>query len=227
MRSRFCPHLQASGLAYCGAWSSSRLGVGIVAITLGCSSGPSAVTPPSINPDGAAAAAMKQYDADGDGFIAGSELDAAVSLKAAMGTLDTDKDGKVSETEIADRIREWQRSELGLLGFRCTVTLDGRPLKEAKVELEPEQFLGTNVLAANGETSPLGMAIVSIPKEKRPDPTWPPGVQFGFYRVRITSGNSGVTIPDRYNTNTILGQQVARDDESVLRKKVEYNLTTK
>ncbi|MBX3426120.1 MAG: EF-hand domain-containing protein [Pirellulales bacterium] len=166
---------------------------------------------------------MKQYDADGDGFIAGSELDAAVSLKAAMATLDVDKDGKVSEGEIAERIRSWQVNKIGLTGVTCKVTLDGKALSGLKVDFIPEEFLGGNLIAAEGETSPIGMAIVSILKEKRPDPTWPTGVQYGFYRVQV----SGPGVPARYSSQAVLGQQVAPDDPAILSQNMQFKLTSK
>ncbi|MAT71599.1 MAG: hypothetical protein CMJ58_18990 [Planctomycetaceae bacterium] len=192
---------------------------------VGCSSGPSAVTPPSIDADDAAAAAMTQYDTDGDGYIAGSELDAAVGLKAAMATLDANQDDKVEESEIANRITSWQVGNTGLTGINCKVTMDGRPLIGARVEFIPEKFLGDEMLAAEGETSPAGMAIVSIPKSKRPDPTWPPGVQYGFYQVKVSMPSG--SIPAKYNEETTLGQQVAPDDPAVVSQRMEFALTSK
>ena len=200
--------------------------VGFAATIVGCSGGPTAVTPPSIDADGAAEAAMQQYDADGDGFIAGSELDKAVGLKAAMATLDANQDSKVDADEISQRILSWQKSHVGLTGINCLVTMDGRPLPNAKVEFIPEAFLGAEVLPAEGETARTGRAIVSIPTEQRPDPTWPPGVQYGFYKVKITT-SGGSPIPAQYNEQTTLGQQVAPDDPAILSQRMEFPLKSK
>ena len=70
----------------------------------------------------------------------------------------------------------------------------------------PEEFLGSNMIVATGETDQNGMASnVSIPTSgKQSDP---PGVPQGFYRVEITK--SGLNIPAKYNTQTVLGHVVA------------------
>ena len=81
-------------------------------LNLGCSRRPGRIHPPGIAA-GAAAAAMKQYDTDGDGKVAGEELDKAPSLKSAIENLDTNGDGAVSGDEVAERIAEWKRSRLG------------------------------------------------------------------------------------------------------------------
>ena len=87
--------------------------------SVGCQTGPSAVLAPYIDADDAAERAIEIYDRDGDGYITGTELDAAASLKAAMSTLDSDQDGKVSEAEVADRIRSWKDSRVGITTIRC------------------------------------------------------------------------------------------------------------
>jgi hypothetical protein len=193
----------------------------------GCSSGPSRVRPPSINASGAASEAMELYDKDGDGFIAGSELDAVPGVKAAMETIDADKDGKATEEEIAARIEAWQASKIGVMAVKANFTLDGRPLSGAQITFEPESFLGQDIKAATGEASG-GVAMVSIPKEQRPAKDTPPGLQLGLYRVRVSKkANGQETIPAKYNTETTLGQQVAPDDPAVAGQKMRFELTTK
>ncbi|WP_428305897.1 hypothetical protein [Lacipirellula sp.] len=204
--------------------TTSALGVSLLAALAGCSSGPSRVQAPSISASGAASEAMTAYDKDGDGFIAGAELDAAPSFKAAMSTLDLNKDSKVSEDEIRQRIEAWQVKPVGLTSIMCSVTLDGRPIDGATVTFEPEAFLGSSLKAAMGETSG-GQLSPSIPKAERPDPTWPPGLQVGFYKVRVSKQSGGKeSVPAKFNTETVLGAQVAMDDPSFLKQMYKFDL---
>jgi hypothetical protein len=197
-------------------------------VLAGCSSGPSRVKPPSISPSGAASKAMKEFDKDGDGFIAGSELDASPGIKAAMSTIDADKDGKVTADEIAARIEAWQASKIGVMTVGCNFTLDGRPLTGAQVTFEPEPFLADSLKAAVGETDIAGTALASVPKEERASKDTPAGFQVGLYRVRVSkkSGDKE-TIPAKYNTETTLGQQIAPDDPAVASQRIRFALTSK
>jgi hypothetical protein len=108
------------------------------------------------------------------------------------------------------------------------VQLDGRPLTDAKVLFEPESFLGDQVQAAEGETAAAGTTSVSIPKANRPTPDTPPGLQLGFYRVRISKEVGGKeTIPARYNSETTLGQEVAPDDPAIMAQRMGFQLESK
>jgi hypothetical protein len=199
-----------------------------LAAALGCSSGPSRVTPPSIDADDAASAAMELYDKDSDGAINAAELEAAPGLKAAMATLDANKDGSVQEEEIAARIEAWQTTGVGITLATTRVTMDGRPLVGATVTYEPEPFLGDAMKTASGITSDLGSTEVIIPKEDRPGADWPPGVQYGLFKVRISKEvNGSETIPAKYNKETILGQQISNDDPAVSSQNIKFELTTK
>lgn len=203
----------------------------VAALTIassGCSTGPAAVAPPSFDADGAAAKALELYDNDHDGSLAGAELDAAPGLKATLSQIDANGDGKIEESEIADRIRAWLAMNVGIMAFETTVTLDGAPLTEATVTYEPEEFLADVIQSAVGTTSPLGIAICRIPKDKRPSPDTPPGMQAGIYRVRISkSVNGQEKIPAKYNAETILGQQVSRDDKVIVSNRVIFKLKSK
>lgn len=199
----------------------------LVVTSGGCSGGPAAIHPPRINADEAAQRALKMYDTDGDGYIAGNELEKAPALKAAMKTLNTDGDAKISEEEIAARIRAWEASQIGLMSIRCSVTMDGRPVNGAEVVYEPEAFLGGAILPAVGITDQYGNANLSILKENRPSPDSPPGVQFGLYSVRITRKfDGGKSIPAKYNSETTLGQEVSFQDAGV-QSQIVYKLKSR
>lgn len=194
---------------------------------LGCG-GPSAVPTPKFDPEGAAAKALELHDANGDGSIDSEELESAPALKGALRSLDADKDGQVSEAEIVERVKTWDRSQIGSTLFDCTVLLNGQPLEEAKVTFEPAEFLGEVVGEASGTTNMLGRASPKIPKEKRPTADFPPGMQAGAYIVRISKMVNGEeTIPAKYNTESILGQEVSKDNWEINNKQVRFELKSK
>ncbi len=183
----------------------------VIVVSLGCSGRPARVHAPTINANEAGAAAMEQYDTNKDGKVAGAELQAAPSLMAALGNLDKDGDKAVSAEEVTGRVLAWQESKTGLTPVTCNITFRGQPLAGAKVVFEPEKFLGENIKACEGTTNPRGMASLSIPNSERKLPGGAPGL----YLIRITSQN--VQLPPQYNTQTILGAEVANDSATAER----------
>ena len=199
----------------------------LLATTVSCQRGPAVVKQPSISPSSAGKLAMEQYDTNGDGKVAGDELEKAPSLKAALPRLDTDGDGGVSADEVAARVKVWKDMESGMTLLPCRVLLDGQPLADAKLTLEPESFLGDEMKPAYGTTNQFGTVSPVIPKDQRPDPKLPGGAQLGLYKVRISKMVNGKeTIPPRYNTETVLGQEVAYDDPGMKSNSVTYALKT-
>ena len=199
------------------------LGIAMLA-GLGCSGRPARVDAPGISAGAAASEAIKTYDKDGDGAIGGAELDAVPAIKYALARIDKDGDGKASEAEIQGRIEAWQETKVGMMSYNCTVNFttarspQPQPLEGATVVYEPEPFLGENVKQAEGKTGPSGGASIAIPGGDLP------GAHCGLYKVRIT--HDKYTIPDKYNTNTILGDEVAQDAQAgeELTRKFELEL---
>jgi hypothetical protein len=170
---------------------------------------------------------MEQYDTNGDDTVAGDELDKAPGLKAALPRLDTNGDKAVSADEVAARIGLWKEMGIGLMSFGFRVTLNGRELPDATVTFEPEGFLGEDIKSASTTTNALGGGSATIAKEDRPDPTYPPGMQLGLYKVKISKLVGGKeTIPARYNESTIFGQEVAQDVPEIANKRVVYAIET-
>jgi hypothetical protein len=67
--------------------------------------------------------------------------------------------------------------------------------------------------------------VVSIPKDQRPTPDTPPGLQLGFYKVRISKQVGGKeSIPAIYNSETTLGQQISPDDPALLKQNLRFDL---
>ena len=154
---------------------------------------------------------MKQYDTNGDGKIAGDELDKAPALKSAIENLDTSGDGAVDADEVTARIEAWQESKLGRTSLMCRVVKGGQPFEGATVTFVPEKFLGENLKPASGVTDANGTAMLSIELSDSGDP---PGVAPGLYRVEITK--EGANIPAKYNTETIYGQEVGLDAANIM-----------
>jgi hypothetical protein len=146
------------------------------------------------------------FDKDGDGKLSGGELDKCPGLKAGLRRLDPANSGVVTADMIAARVAAWRASKLGRTPVRCYVSHNGQPLQGAEVKFVPEKFLGTEIKTASGVTDANGVAMISAPQSRQNDPA---GVPPGFYRVEITK--SGLTIPAKYNTDTVLGAEVAND----------------
>lgn len=174
---------------------------------VGCRRGPSRIHPPSISASAAGDKAVELYDANNDGKISGEELDKCPGLKAAIARVDTSGTGEITADMITLRIKQWQKSKLGRMSFSCQVTKNGRPFPGAEVKFVPESFLGENVKVAEGKTDRNGMAMINIPGVS------PPGIAPGMYRVEITK--PGATIPAKYNTETIFGQEIANDADGI------------
>lgn len=176
---------------------------------LGCSSKPSRIMPPEINPAKAGTDAIAEYDKNGNSQIDGAEFDAVPALKAALDKIDTNSDKQVSAEEITNRINAWKESKIGIMSLSCRLNLDGKPLEGATITFIPEKFLGPAVKPAKGTSGPGGSAMCTVD-----DPDLAAkrisGAQCGFYKVEIV-GPAGKTVPGKYNTSTTLGEEVAQD----------------
>jgi hypothetical protein len=173
---------------------------------VGCTRTPSRIYPPSIDASAAGAKAIEMYDTNRNGKISGNEMDKCPGLKAAVSRVDIPKDGTITASKIAARIKAWQESRLGRMSLMCIVLRNGSPLVGAEVKCVPERFLGDNIKTGVGKTDQNGTAVISVPTTGQNDR---PGIGPGFYRVEITK--AGETVPAKYNVNTNLGVEVAQD----------------
>ncbi|MCA9270144.1 MAG: hypothetical protein KDA41_16795, partial [Planctomycetales bacterium] len=107
------------------------------ALSIGCGGAPARVELPSLDPSGAAQAAMQQFDANSDGALDKDELQKAPGLvdNPAMPVklIDADSDGKVTAAEIQARVQKWIDDKVGVMTLPITVKLDGKPLEGATV----------------------------------------------------------------------------------------------
>lgn len=187
----------------------------------GCSGGPSRVPAPVWDPAGMAERAISELDSNGDGKLSMEELDAAPGLKYSARLLDEegDGDGSLSREEIAARLDQYQKMQVGLTPFDCIVMLNRRPLVGAKVRLVPEPFLG-DAIGPLESTSKQGGRVDFFPEGIKMSVVPP-----GMYRVEVTS--SDVKIPEKYNTKTILGVEVSAMTDPYHQEQVVYQLKNK
>jgi hypothetical protein len=183
----------------------------------GCLNRPSRLRPPEIDASEAGTMAVEKYDTNGDGLIGGDELDKAPELKTSLKTIDENGDGSISADEITARIQEWQETGTARMPVNCTVRFNGQPLEGATVTFEPLDYLGGNLPTATGQTNQFGIASLQAQDDLNL-----PGVAPGFYRVRITK--QGEDIPAKYNTETILGQEVGYGVPNLMAGNVTINL---
>ena len=181
------------------------------ALAAGCSS--RRVSAPSLDPAEAGRQALADYDRNTDGSLDAAEIDHSPALKSCLKTLDRNKDGRLSADEIAARVTAYQESRIGLMAVACQVTLDGAPLAGAAVEFVPEKFLGPAAKPAAGVTDNRGSVTLQVAGHDLP------GVPCGFYRVTVSKkdGAGKETLPERYNTKTVLGREVGPDLQEGLR----------
>ena len=171
---------------------------------IGCSNQPARIDTPGYDPKEIAAGAIERLDQNGDGVLTGSERSPALHLADANG------DSEITADEISARVEKWLRSRIGLQSCLVTINWRGKPLAEAEVRFEPEDYMLDTIAAAGGETTHRGTA--QLRSQEGPIDGWPqgrslPGLRSGFYKVIVT--HPTVSIPAKYNTETELGAEVA------------------
>ena len=74
-------------------------------------------------------------------------------------------------------------------------------------------------------TDHYGVANMMHAPEDRPDPDFAQGVRVGFYRVEVSKlVNDKDIIPQKYNVNSILGQEVSHAASGMMQGMVEFHL---
>jgi hypothetical protein len=188
----------------CATWA-------VVCILLtGCGGQPRRLLPPDVDPDAAAAMVMDLYDGNDNGVLDPLELRACPALAGSLDKYDGDANGALTAEEIAHGIERWRSGQTGVLSLPFQVLWAGQALEGAQVRLVPEECLGDEVLPAVGTAGPGGRGFIGIEPNLLPaGAPRVPLVQPGLYRVEITHPN--VSLPEKYNTHTTLGIEVASD----------------
>lgn len=150
---------------------------------------------PDYNASAISAEAIKQYDTNGDGQLSGEELDAAKSIKSSFPGMTA-----VTATDIANRVRMWKESRLGLLAASVVVVKNGKPVPNASVAVSSEDFMGGNKIQFSVQTSEDGRTGLSMENEDGL-----PGIQCGYYKIDVTV--DGKTYP--------FGVEIAKDSRAL------------
>jgi len=190
----------------------SRFAWGVVVAVVcmaGCNQGPARLEQPGFDAQAISSALLDAHDSDRDGLLSEEELRQCPSILKAIEKFDSGGDGKVSREEIAARVAFWSEGRVAVMRFEPSVRLDGEPLAGARVELVPEPALAKIIKPAAGISSKSGYVELLIAAEDLPPDTPYKGLHMGLYKVKVTHPDR--EIPARYNTETELGQEVARD----------------
>jgi hypothetical protein len=179
----------------------------IALLAAGCGGGGADTSPiaaPSYNAYTMADAAMKKYDKNGDGKIAGPELDACPSLKNSLLALDTDKDKGIGWSELQTRFTEYTTTGIGAVSITCTVRASSFDVTGATVTFTPEDFMGPSVSGGTATLDKSGIGSVGGGGGL-------PGLPCGFYRVSISKkdGSGKELVPTKYAAGDILGVEIS------------------
>lgn len=198
--------------------------VGITAFATGCGNAPSRLQQKSFSASTAASSAMKEYDKNSDGSLDETEIGSFVSIKSDVAQFDSDNSKTITESEIVQRFEKWQALKVALVPCSFVVKLDGKPLTDAEVTLEPESFLSASLQSCVGKTDATGRVSPNkLPSDSDSELDGLTGVPPGLYKLRIT--HPKLDKLTKYNSETTLGIQVAPDNPNLML--LEFELTSK
>jgi hypothetical protein len=191
-----------------------QIGAALTILVAGCSGGQDRIKPPRIDPASAATQAMELYDTNHDGKLSQEELAKCPGVLVSLERYDLNHDKQIDQEEFSTRLKNLLKNGTGATQLACIVSYQGKPLAGAKVVLEPEPYLGTDIQPAEGVTSNAGIANVGMPAEKAPAALKSMKlIQYGTFKVRIT--HPSISIPAKYNTETTLGYETIPGEPSV------------
>lgn len=184
------------------------------AVLFGCSGRPGRVEVVDFEAPAAARKAIELYDTNGDHKLADDELRSVPGIFKWKRLYDLDADGSVSEQEIEQRIEKWRSDKLSFRSISANVTLDGRPVSHARVEIIPEPYLGESIKPASGITNEYGYASLSVAPDDLPAALKQRGVKaggvyVGTYKISVTHPSR--TLPQLDTKSLPLGDEIARD----------------
>lgn len=172
--------------------------------------GPPPVPPPSYDPAAMTAAALKEFDKDGNGGLEAAELAACPGLRQAALTADGNGDKKLSRDELQARFGLYKAVGVGAVAVSGKVTIDGKPADGATVTFTPEACLlgavptTTATTAADGTLGgfrvggtpagglPCGLYRVSVQKAGGPPLSGKGGAALG---CEVVEGGRGGSAP--------------------------------
>jgi hypothetical protein len=185
----------------------------LTVIVCGCSGGQERIKPPRIFPTAATRQAFELYDTNHDGKLSQEELTKCPGVLISIDRYDANHDKQIDQEEFKSHLTSLLKGGTGATQLACVVSYQGKSLAGAKVMLEPEPYLGTDIQSAEGVTSNAGIADVGMPPEKAPAALKAMKlIQYGTFKVRIT--HPSISIPAKYNTETTLGYETIPGEPS-------------
>jgi len=169
----------------------------------GCTDRPKSVPLPSYAPAATAQRAFAEYDKNKDGALDADELAGCPALKSfAKNEL---KGAKLDVDALQARLIRFQDANVGILAVGLKVLRHGSPLVGARVTFVPENFHGGAIKPATGITDDHGSAQL---KQEGAEFS---GVAPGFYRIQVSLKDAAgqETLPARFNSQTVLGEEVS------------------
>ena len=163
---------------------------------------------PGVDPVQAASMAISELDDNDDGILQADELAKCPALRYAQQVYDVDKNGELTEQEIAAGVGRWASARTGAVMLPFRVMFDGKPLAGAVLKLVPVSFMQGELKPAGGISDRYGAGMIALAPEDRPSnapkaPLVPPGL----YRVEITHPET--EIPPQFNDESELGLETS------------------
>jgi hypothetical protein len=186
----------------------------LTVVISGCYSQPGVIESVEIDIARVCEALVKEHDGDRNGMLSEEELAAEPPLDICIKRMDKDGDRTVSQAELQGHFEKVFDPRTGMIGAMCRVTNNGRPLPGALVHFIPADFLQLDrsvMPIASGITSTQGVAQMEI----HPDyiPAGMPKLR-GLVRPGfyvVEVTREGMEIPAQYNTKTTLGVEVSAE----------------
>jgi hypothetical protein len=174
-------------------------------LLLGCSRAPQRFKTPKVDVESAATQAIELYDANHDGALNKDELVGCPGMLGKLAVYDRNSNATIERDEIVAQLNRLL-NRTGGTQLTITIKRKGTPLRDAKVVLDPEPYLGNTIQAATGVTNGAGWAEMEIPPEFVPEHLRRiKTVHYGTFKVRVTHPTQ--KIPAKYNTSTVLGYE--------------------
>lgn len=190
----------------------------------GCGQTPARLTQTTFNARTAAADAISSCDKNSDGKLDENELNTIPAIKNDLPQFDKDNNKSIEANEIAERLEQSQALKVALVPCSFVVKLDGKPLADAEVTLEPESCLASTLQPCIGKTDSTGrVSPCKVASDGDDNNAGLTGVPPGLYKLKIT--HPKLEKLPQYHSDTHLGLHVAPDNPNLMM--LEFALTSK
>jgi len=177
----------------------------------GCFSGPGRVGAVDIDAEEVSKTLIIENDKDGNASLSEEELTALGAIRNRLDVYDHNGDGQVDAAELSEQLMRVFDGRTGLLSASCRVTRNGRALEGAIVYFVPLPVFGDDMPVAGAVTQRNGIGQLSILPDDLPKnaPKVSGLIRPGLYFVEVK--HPSLNIPQQYNVNTTLGQEVTAE----------------